>query len=192
MRRRRAPIQPHVTPTTAASTTVPEVGLSRGAPPPPPAPPEQARLFVYRLMMTGATREQIADTGEVNVPPFGRELVYRLYSTICKELGDAANLPEFSRETLRMQATYRLKRDVSLLRSRQNTTGISHIDYVRLDRAITKESLLADVEGTKQLEVHVDVDVDVRVRSASMRVIANLTRDELEEIGREMLDGRRG
>jgi len=69
-----------------------------------------------------------------------------------------------------------------------NRASINDLDYTRLDRAVTaKESLLADIEGTKQLEIHVDVDVDVRVRSASMRVIAGLTREEFAELGREEL-----
>jgi hypothetical protein len=140
------------------------------------------------MMLTGASREHIADIGEANDPKFGRELVFRIYSIVCKELSDAANLPEFARKTLRAQATQRLRRDVALLRSRMNRASINDLDYTRLDRAVTaKESLLADIEGTKQLEIHVGVDVDVRVRSASMRVIAGLTREEFAELGREEL-----
>lgn len=139
-------------------------------------------------MLTGATREHIADIGEHNTPKFGREMIFRIYSTICKELGDAGNLPEFSRETLRAQASHRIRRDLAILRGKMNRVNISDLDFTRLDRAVTaKESLLADIEGTKQLEIHVGIDVDVRVRSASMRIIAGMTRDEFAEIGREEL-----
>lgn len=197
MRRRRGPVQPHVNPITAASSTISQVGLDRGRPPPPPPPPEQARLFVYRSMLMGASREQIAemDAAQANqIPPatpFGRELIFRVYTTICRELGDAASLPEHSRETLRAQATERLRRELALLRSKRtlNSTVPELIAITREVRHL--ESLLADIEGTKQLEVHVGIDVDVRVRSASMRVVANLTRDEFAEMGRELLDGGR-
>lgn len=192
MRRRRAPIQPHVTPSTASASTPPLVGLDRGRPPPSPPPPEQARIFVYRLMLSGASREQIAEMDTLNVPPFGRQIVYRIYADVCKELGNAAELPENTRENLRAQATERLRRELVQLRVRRETPKLPIRDYVNLTREVRfMESLLADVEGTKQLEIHVGVDVDVRVRSASMRIIANLTRDELATMGREVLDGRR-
>lgn len=140
-------------------------------------------------MLAGASREQIAEYGALNEPPFGRQLVYQLYAAICKELSDAASLPEFARQSLRAQAVERLRRELLQLRNRREGLNDSqHDTYISMTRELRHlESLLADVEGTKQLEVHVGVDIDVRVRSASMRVIANLTREDFAEMGRELV-----
>lgn len=163
-------------------------GLDRGAPPPPPPPPEQARIFVYRLMLAGASRDKIADMASVNVPRFGRELVYRLYSDICHELSDAANLPEHSREHLRAQAVERIRNELVGLRSRRQATGTTTEQYISMTReARHLESLLSDVEGTRRpIEIDVIVDMDVRIRSATMRIVTDLTAEEFAAMGREL------
>lgn len=192
MRRRATPVTPHITPSTAGAASPPLVGMDRGRPAPPPPPPELARVFVYNMMIAGAGREQIAATdAALNQPPWGRDMVLRIYSSICRELGDAALLPEHTRENLRAASVDRLRRDLVLMRIRRdNLPEKDHRTFVALMREIRHhESLLADVEGTKQLEIKVGVDVDVRVRSASMRVIANLTRDDFAELGRQAVAG---
>lgn len=183
MRRHRAPKQPHVTSANAGGKTVVHVGASRGGVGPPPPAPQAARVFVYRMMVSGASAEQAAELdAAMNVPPFGREMVFALHARICKELGDAANLPEHVVDSLRAQQRERLRRDLVSLRATPTKTPA-------LWNAIRgHEALLADIEGTrKPIVVDVTVDVDVRVRSAMMRVVGDFTAEELAEIGREQL-----
>ena len=197
MRRRRAdslPKTPLLNDATASRTTTTVApGQGRGAPPPPAPPPLEVRTFVYRLMLSGATRERIADMAEQNVPPFGRELVFRTYADICFELGNAANLPEHSREHLRAQAGERLRNELVALRMRRQALGkLDHEQFTAMTREVRHlEGLLADLEGTRMpVEVDLKVDMDVRVRSATMRVITAMTAEDFAAIGRELRDGR--
>lgn len=195
MRRRRAnPAQPHVHVNPYAATLAAVGVKDRGDPPPPPPPPEQVRLFVYRNMNAGASLELIVQLDEAVAageqrPPYGRLLLDRTYSAICRELASAARLPEHAQETLRAQATQRLRRDLTLLRARMSRANITDLDYARLDARVTaKESLLGEIEGTKQLQVNVKVDMDLRVRSAAMRVIGDMSADDFAEMGRRYID----
>lgn len=140
-------------------------------------------------MLSGASREKIADLGENNDPKFGRELVFRLYSEICHELGDAASLPEHAREYLRAQQVERLRNELVDVRVRRSTLPkTQHADYVAMTREIRQiESLLADIEGTRSpVEMDLTIDMDVRVRSASLRIVQNLTAEDFARIGQEM------
>lgn len=164
------------------------VGLDRGRPSPPPRPPELAEVFVYNMMIAGAGREQIVATdAALNTPPWGRDLIFRIFAAKLKLVGNG--MAEQEKTHLRAMQVERLRRDIFTLRVRRDNLATGdHRSYVAYARELRQyESLLADVEGTKQIEIHVGVDVDVRVRSASMRVIANYTRDDFAEMGRELV-----
>lgn len=190
MRRRRAtPKTPLLNDRVASSHTVVAPGLDRGAPPPPRPHPIEARVFVYRMLVNGASREQIVDMGAVNVPPFGKHLIFSLFKEIALELRDARNLPEHQRDVLRAMQIESIQGELVQVRTRRARSGISTAEWTALTReARHLSALLADLSGTRMpVEIDVTIDMDVRVRSATMRIVQELTAEQFDEMGLEIL-----